>query len=213
VTDDGTVYLAYVDPGADAVILASSADGAAFDPIETSGTEGGRWPDVAVTPDGATVSLAWYAPERQDLAVGTYADVSGLEVAAPSPPFAVSTETGGSTGECSADSAAKPTTDLTVTAPVGAQATGFTETCLVAPAGQPLTLTFDNQDPGQTHNADFLTAAGGDPLFTSGPLTPGPETQKNPKVDPQDPGTYYFQCDAHPTTMQGTFVVVKAPKK
>jgi plastocyanin len=211
VADDGTVYLAYVDPGTDAVILASSADGAAFDPIETSGTEGGRWPDVAVTPDGATVTLAWYAPERQDLAVGTYADVSGLEVAAPSPPFAVSTETGGTGTECSAD-ATKPTTDLTVTAPVGAQASGFTETCLVAPADQPLTLTFDNQDPGQTHNAHFLTAAGGDELFTSGPLAAGPETQKNPKVDPQDPGTYYFQCDAHPTTMQGTFVVVKASK-
>jgi plastocyanin len=206
------VYLTYVDPGADDVALASSADGAAFEPIETSGTDGGRWPDIAVTPDGATVSLAWYAPEQQDLAVGTYAYVTDLQVAAPSPPFAVSTESGGSATECSADTA-KPTTDLQVTAPTGAAGTGFTQTCLVAPAGEPLSLTFDNQDPGQTHNAHFLTAAtGGDELFTSGPLTPGPETQTNPKIDPQDPGTYYFQCDAHPGTMNGTFVVVKSEK-
>ena len=71
VSDDGTVYLTYVDPGADAVMLATSADGGPSSPIETRGTEGGRWPDVAVTPDGATVSLAWYAPRNEDLAFGT----------------------------------------------------------------------------------------------------------------------------------------------
>jgi plastocyanin len=212
VTDDGTVYLTYVDPGADAVVLASSADGAAFAPIETSGTEGGRWPDISVTPDGATVSLAWYAPDQQDLAVGIYADVTGLTVAAPSPPFAVGTTTGGSTTECSADTT-EASTDLQVEAPTGAVARGFLQTCLVAPAGQKLTLTFDNQDPGQSHNAHFYTAAppDGTDLFQSGLPTPGPETQGPENVDPQDAGTYYFQCDVHPT-MNGTFVVVKGKK-
>jgi plastocyanin len=212
VTDDGTVYLTYVDPGADAVVLASSPDGADFAPIETSGTEGGRWPDISVTPDGATVSLAWYAPGQQDLAVGIYADVTGLEVAAPSPPFAVGTTTGGSTTECSADTT-EVSPDLEVEAPSGAVARGFLQTCLVAPADEKLTLTFDNQDPGQSHNAHFYTAAppDGTDLFQSGLPTPGPETQKNPDIDPQDPGTYYYQCDVHPT-MNGSLVVVKAKK-
>jgi plastocyanin len=212
VTDDGTVFLTYTDP-ASGVVLASSADGAAFEPIETRATEAGQWPDVAVTPDGATVSVAWYAPAEQNLAFGTYAEASGITLAQPSPPLELSSEAGG--GEtCSADTA-DPTTDITIVAPVGAQGTGFEQTCVVAPAGEELSLTFENQDPGAPHNADFYES--GPPaensLFTSGPLTPGPETQREPNVPPQDEGTYYFQCDAHPDTMNGTFVVVKAPKK
>jgi plastocyanin len=211
VTDDGAVYLTYVDPGANAVMLSSSADGSKFEPIETRATEGGRWPDVSVSPDGATVSLAWYAPDGQDLAFGTYDDVGDIKVAAPSPPFAVSTGAA-TTGECTEESV-KPVTDIELVAPVGAAGSGFDTSCIVSPAGEELSLTFDNQDPGIPHNADFLTEAGGDELFSSGALAAGPETQTVPKVDPQDPGTYYFQCEAHPTTMNGTFLVVKASKK
>jgi plastocyanin len=211
-TDDGTVYLAYVDLALDAVQLASAAEGQAFEPVETRATEAGRWPDVAATPDGATVSMTWYAPERQDLAYGSFQDVSGIVVAAPSPPFAVSTETGGETGECGPE-VAEAATELEVTAPVGATGTGFEPTCLVAPAGEPLVLTFENADTGQLHNADFLTEAGGETLFTSGEPVTGPETQGPADVDPQEEGSYYFQCDVHPDTMTGTFVVVKASKK
>ena len=31
-------------------------------------------------------------------------------------------------------------------------------------------------------------------------------------MDPLDVGTYYFQCDAHPTTMFGALAVVKGAK-
>ena len=31
-------------------------------------------------------------------------------------------------------------------------------------------------------------------------------------VDPLDVGTYYFQCDVHPTTMFGALAVVKGAK-
>ncbi len=91
VSDDGRVFLTYVDPGEDAVMVATSADGGPFEPVETPGTEGGRWPDVAATPDGATVSLVWYAPKNEDLAFGTVTETSEVQVAAPSPPFAVGT--------------------------------------------------------------------------------------------------------------------------
>ena len=211
-TEDGTVYLAYVDPAVDAVLLASAAEGGGFEPLEIRGTEAGRWPDVAATPDGATVSMTWYAPERQDLAYGSFQDVSGITVAAPSPPFAVSTDVGGGTAECGPDDA-EVLTDLEVLAPVGATGTGFEPTCLVAPAGEQLTLTFENADAGQLHNADFLTEVGGETLFTSGDPVTGPETQGPADVDPQEEGSYYFQCDVHPDTMTGTLVVVKASKK
>jgi plastocyanin len=210
VTDDGTVYLTYVDP-ASGVVRAAAAEGGEFQPIETRSTDGGRWPDVAATPDGATVALTWYAPDQEDLAFASYVDAGSIPIAKPSPSLVLSSEAGGG-AECSADTAA-PVTDITLVAPSGAAGTGFDTSCIVAPAGEKLTLTFDNQDPGGAHNAHFLTAAGGDELFTSGPITPGPETQGPETEDPVDEGTYYFQCDAHPDTMNGTFLVVKAPKK
>jgi plastocyanin len=212
ITDDGTEYLTYVDPASGVVLASSAPDGGGFERIGTRGTEFGQWPDVAVTPDGAGVSLAWYAPDQQDLAFGTYAEADSITLAKPSPSLVLSTEAPAG-AECSADTV-KPATDITITAPVGAVSSGFAETCVVAPAGQPLTLTFDNQDTGQTHNADFYESGppAANSLFQSGVPTPGPETQGPVDVKPQKEGTYYFQCDVH-TTMNGTFLVVAAPKK
>ena len=42
-------------------------------------------------------------------------------------------------------------------------------------------------------------------LFT-GALVTGPKTATY-KVDALEPGTYFFRCDVHPTTMTGTFIV------
>ncbi len=171
------------------MVLASSApDGGGFERIETRGTEFGQWPDVAVTPDGAGVSLAWYAPDQQDLAFGTYAEADSITVAKPSPSLVLSTEAPAG-AECSADTV-KPATDITVTAPVGAAGTGFEQTCIVAPAGEKLSLTFENQDTGQLHNADFYTEAppAGTELFKSGDPAAGPETQTNPRRAPAEGG-------------------------
>jgi plastocyanin len=213
VSDDGTVFLTYVDPGENAVVLAASADDGPFEPIETRGTEAGRWPDVAVTPDGATASLAWYAPENEDLAFGTVTDVSGVTLAAPSPPFAVGTLAPGGDTDCGPDTV-PVLADLEVTAATGAVESGFEETCLVAPAGEKLTLSFDNQDPGQSHNAAFFPdSASNEELFSSGEPVLGPATQGPEPVDEQSEGTYFFKCIVHPDTMNGTFVVTKAPKK
>jgi plastocyanin len=42
-------------------------------------------------------------------------------------------------------------------------------------------------------------------LFT-GEMVTGPGTVTY-EVDALEPGTYFFRCDVHPTTMTGTFVV------
>ncbi len=213
VADDGTAYLTYVDPGTRSVVLASGTAGGVFEPVATRATEGGKWPAVDVTPDGATVSLAWYDPEGQDLAYGTVADSTDLILAAPSPPFAPASAAPGGGAECTADST-QPATDVTVVAPPGAQASGFDTTCVVVPAGQKISITFDNQDPGQPHNLSGYTDSNAtDQLFTSGPFAPGPETQGPAPFGPFDAGTYHFQCDVHPTTMFGTFLVAKVKKK
>ncbi|MEP6476813.1 MAG: hypothetical protein ABJC60_06040 [Actinomycetota bacterium] len=212
VADDGTVYLTYVDPGASSVVLTSAEDGGGFEPIPTIATEGGQWPAVDVTPDGATVSLAWYDPQVQDLAYATFADSGGLVLAAPSPTFVPSQAPGAGSG-CTADTT-KPVTDVTVVAAPGAQASNFEQTCVVVPAGQEVSITFDNQDPGQMHNlSGYTDSSAADQLFTSGPFAPGPETQGPAPFGPFDEGTYYFQCDVHPTTMNGIFIVAKAKKK
>jgi plastocyanin len=213
VADDGTVYLTYVDPGTGSVVVASGSAGGDFEPIPTRATEGGRWPTVDVTPDGATVSLAWYDPESQDLAYGTFADSTDLVLAVPSPPFAPASGAPGGGAECTVDTT-EPTTDLTVIAPPGAAASGFDATCVVVPAAEKVTITFDNQDPGQLHNlSGYTDSTAADQLFTSGAAAPGPETQGPAPFGPFDAGSYYFQCDVHPTTMNGTFVVAKAKKK
>ncbi|MDQ4076493.1 MAG: hypothetical protein M3220_09635 [Chloroflexota bacterium] len=39
----------------------------------------------------------------------------------------------------------------------------------------------------------------------------GPEETITYEFDaPSEPGTYYFQCDVHPTTMTGDFIVEEA---
>ncbi len=87
-------------------------------------------------------------------------------------------------------------------------ATAFSPNTIELPAGQPATITFDNEDPGATHNLDVFS----DKDYTT-------EISKTPDVvgsgsgqvalPALDPGTYYFRCDFHPTTMQGTITIVK----
>lgn len=96
-------------------------------------------------------------------------------------------------------------------APKGAAATGYAETSLSFPAGEPVVLAFDNADVGVQHNVviyaeDPAKNAQAAALFT-GDLVTGPGTQ-NYRIRPLTPGTYYFHCQVHPTTMTGTITVV-----
>jgi plastocyanin len=93
-------------------------------------------------------------------------------------------------------------TELSVTA----SQVQFDTHCLAAPAGEAFTIAFDNQDPGTAHNVAISSAKeGSDPLF-SGEIVTGPSTTTY-DVGALEAGTYRFECQVHPTTMNGTFIV------
>ena len=112
----------------------------------------------------------------------------------PSP--AASTSTSG-TASCAPASA-----DLSL----AAKAVVFDTSCLAAPADQTITLMFDNQDTGTTHNVAIYPAGDGAKAVFTGDLSVGP-TMTTYTVKGLPAGTYRFQCDVHPTTMNGTFIV------
>jgi plastocyanin len=87
-----------------------------------------------------------------------------------------------------------------------AQNQSFNRSCLAAPANERFTIALVNQDSGVPHNISiYKTSTAGTALF-KGPIFVGPATQRM-TVHALPPGTYYFQCDVHPDTMNGTLVV------
>ena len=85
------------------------------------------------------------------------------------------------------------------------QNTQFQTTSVTAPAGA-VTIHFDNRDSGVVHNlhvfqgANAQGASVGQTAFAPGPV------QQDVQVN-LSAGSYFFQCDAHPTTMKGTLTV------
>ena len=114
-----------------------------------------------------------------------------------SPSAAPSVTPTATTSACTPDG-----TKLTITA----MNSMFDTECLAAPAGKAFTVTFDNQDPAILHNLSIYTDDSATEALFTGAMVTGPDTVTY-KVDALDPGTYFFRCDVHPTTMFGTFVV------
>jgi plastocyanin len=196
--DAGTVSVTWYDPGTDSVHLAS-ATGDSFEPIEVKGTNGGALPAVAATPDGSAVYVAWYAETPQDLLLGTSAEVSGLDLAVPSPtPSSVPTTTPPSS-QCT--KASNGVVDIV------AQGIAYDTNCLEAPASAPFTIAFENKDSGIQHNVSvYPSATDLTHPIEQGQIITGPATADY-KVPALKPGDYYFHCDVHPTQMNGTLRV------
>lgn len=83
----------------------------------------------------------------------------------------------------------------------------FDAETLAAPADAEFTIVFDNRDRGVPHNlAVYRSGPPAEDLVAATDLEPGPTTQRL-TVPALDPGRYFYQCDAHPTTMTGTLMV------
>jgi hypothetical protein len=193
--EDGTVYVAWEDDG---VQLASGTDSFTSVDIGTTARSGA---DPALGASTGGVALGWYDTAGQNQMLGLLNDAAEILVAQPSPSLTLAGSTGAG-GECGKDKTAVLDTSAVSQA-------GFEVTCLVAPASEKFTITFDNKDTTASHNIDVLDGPGGK-SFGKTDLTTGPAKETLPLSLPT--GTYYFQCDAHPTSMTGTLAVVKGAK-
>ena len=84
VDDSGKIYVTYYDGAGDSVKLVGG-DGSTFTQLATTDTKGGRYPSIAVTPDGSLVYLAWYASCRPGPAHGCLRQPALLRHRLPEP--------------------------------------------------------------------------------------------------------------------------------
>jgi plastocyanin len=83
----------------------------------------------------------------------------------------------------------------------------FNTSTIMVPAGANVIISFDNQDQGIPHNfAVYQSSAAKNAIFT-GKIVTGPAKATYTFTAPSTPGTYYFQCNVHPTQMNGQFIV------
>jgi cytochrome c oxidase subunit II len=92
---------------------------------------------------------------------------------------------------------------------IAAKDIAFDKQCLSGPASRPFEITFDNQE-SVPHNVAFFRGrdAGAPRILPQAdtPLFPGPKATAYRLPDLR-PGSYFFHCDAHPSSMNGTLQI------
>jgi plastocyanin len=85
----------------------------------------------------------------------------------------------------------------------------FNKDCLVAPADEAFTISFENQEV-EPHNVAIYDEANGNKALFKGEIFLGPGTVTY-SVPPLPEGNYLFLCDPHDDAMRGLFVVGNPP--
>ena len=92
---------------------------------------------------------------------------------------------------------------------LSAKDTKFSAPCLVANAGEAFTIHFTNDD-AMPHNVAVYTDTTKSTVIMKGDIIPNKGDEIDYKVDAQDAGQYYFDCQVHPEVMNGTLYVVSS---
>lgn len=91
-----------------------------------------------------------------------------------------------------------------VTVQLVAENISFDQDSLTAPAGAQVTIEFENRDAVGHNFALYESDAAEEAIFQGEIVTEDTTYQFQA---PDEPGTYFFRCDPHPTQMFGDFVV------
>ena len=85
----------------------------------------------------------------------------------------------------------------------------FSAPCLVATAGEPFVIRFENREATPHNVAAYRDSSKVNEIFR-GDIITGPEASMDYPVEALDAGEYYFDCTVHPADMNGTLYVVEA---
>ena len=99
------------------------------------------------------------------------------------------------------------TTPNNVTIDIVAKSFAFNASTITVPAGANVTINFNNMDAGVPHNFAVYENQDSQKAIFVGDVIDGLKTITYNLVAPAKPGTYFFRCDVHPTTMTGDFIV------
>lgn len=92
---------------------------------------------------------------------------------------------------------------------ISAQNLEFSAPCMVANAGEPFTIHFENLE-GVPHDVAVYTDSSKDNEVMRGDPITGPNQSKDYEVPAMEAGQAYFDCTIHPADMNGTLYVVEA---
>ncbi len=120
---------------------------------------------------------------------------------------ATPTATPTATSTTAATATATTTPGLNTSVDLTARNLAFSQSTITAQAGALVTIAFNNMDSGVPHNFALYTDASASTAIFTGALVTGPATTTYTFTAPSTPGSYFFRCDVHPTTMTGTFIV------
>jgi len=163
-------------------------------------TAAGTGPRIGVGPDG-TVYVAFRDEADTEVQMAVRSEDAPL-LAAPAPE-----ETGGDGGTI--PTGPPPCQPEGAELSIVAQNLQFDTDCLAAPAGEPFSIEFTNED-ALPHNVSIFTDQSATQALFQEPAFPGPETVTYEPEPFEEEGNFFFRCDIHPTTMTGTFVVAAA---
>lgn len=154
----------------------------------------------ATYPTMADAFSAGVDPFKGETSVGT-GSPTATATAMPSMP-GMPSETATPSAAAASGCDAAPSASITITA----QNAAFDTDCLAAPAGKPITIVLDNQDPSVPHNVSIYTDESATKALFTGDLVIGPK-KITYDVGSLPAGSYFFRCDVHPATMTGTLAV------